>query len=104
MVDLGVYGNRMEEFESALLSLDRLSAMDLLRAELPLSGSPIAVIEHLVVPTLERMGTRWDSGELALAQIYMSGRLCEEMLDELLPPGAQERRTLPRMAIWPSVI
>ena len=91
--------NKVEEFEQALLLLDRVSAMDLLRSELPPDGSPIPMIERLVVPTLEHMGACWEKGTLALAQIYMGGKICEELLDALLPPLASERRHQPRMAI-----
>lgn len=85
-------------FEEALLSLDRIGARTLL--ENAASGvSALHAVESLVIPALERIGTGWERGELALSQIYMSGRICEELVDVLLPPGASERRDLPRMAI-----
>jgi methanogenic corrinoid protein MtbC1 len=67
----------------ALLRLDRLQAAALLRAatrELP----PLVVVETLVRPALEQIGDLWDAGDCALSQVYMSGRICEALLDELL--------------------
>jgi len=52
-----------------------------------------------VVPALERIGNDWDSGALALSQIYMSGRFCEELVDRVLPPSDPDRKHQPRTAI-----
>lgn len=85
-------------FEEALLSLDRVSARAVL--EEAVGGAPVLqAVETLVVPALERIGHGWERGDLALSQIYMSGRICEELVDALLPPGASTRRDLPKMAI-----
>ena len=99
MVEPGIQQDPELGLETALLALDRVGAIDLLQSELASEGTAIAVIERLVVPTLVHMGDRWERGELALAQIYMGGRICEELLDILLPAGSPERRDLPRMAI-----
>ncbi len=39
--------------------------------------------EEVIVPVLDKIGERWQSGELSLAQVYMGGRLCEALLDEI---------------------
>ena len=41
-------------------------------------------MEKLVVPALERIGAGWEQGRVALSQVYMSGRICEELVDTLL--------------------
>ncbi len=37
--------------------------------------------------TLERIGNLWEKGHCALSQVYMSRRICEELVDALLGPA-----------------
>lgn len=75
-----------ERFEAALLDADRSGAAALL-GELP-DASPAEALELVVVPALQRLGERWEAGDLALSQIYLAGLICEELSDRLLPgPG-----------------
>lgn len=88
----------IENFIQALLSLDRLTAQRLLEENRnPLE--PIKVIEDVVAVALERIGSEWQKGNIALSQVYMGGRICEELVDAVLPPGAPDRKDQPRMAI-----
>ena len=45
---------------------------------------PIEAVEQLVIPALEQIGTCWYEGSVALSQVYMSGRFCEELIDRVL--------------------
>ena len=54
---------------------------------------------RVVVPALVNIGKSWQDGTLALSQIYMSGKICEQLIDELLPPASGLRKDQPRMAI-----
>jgi len=90
--------NIENNFMQALLSLDRLSAKQMLDDHTR-QTTPIKFIESIVVPVLERIGDDWQKGSLALSQVYMSGRICEELVDALLPPGDPDRKNQPRMAI-----
>jgi methanogenic corrinoid protein MtbC1 len=86
------------EFEQALLSLDRLAARNML-LESGGAETPFQLVEKLVVPALERIGAGWEQGQVALSQVYMSGRICEELVDTLLPPDGLGRKNRPKMAI-----
>jgi methanogenic corrinoid protein MtbC1 len=86
------------KFEQALLSLDRLAARNIL-LESGGPEAPLHLVEKLVVPALERIGAGWEQGQVALSQVYMSGRICEELVDTLLPPYALDRKNRPKMAI-----
>lgn len=66
----------------ALLTLNRIQAQELLAAARA-EQSALEVIERLIRPALEELGRLWEEGDCALSQIYMSGRICEELLDEL---------------------
>ncbi|MBJ6798762.1 cobalamin B12-binding domain-containing protein [Geomonas propionica] len=78
--------------ESALVGMDRL-AIQRIHADSGLS--PLSFCEQVIAPALAVIGEKWDRGELALSHVYMSGRLCEEFMEEVLggrSGSAQERR------------
>jgi len=88
----------LNQFEQALISLDRIRAEELFEQALS-ERTPIEVVDQLVVPAFERIGSAWEDGTLALSQIYMSGRFGEELVERVLPPSDPERRDQPRSAI-----
>ncbi len=88
----------VENFRSALESLDRIGAETWFQQALA-EASVIDVVERFVVPALEQIGQRWNEGHIALSQVYMSGKFCEELVDRALPACAPERKHQPRQAI-----
>jgi methanogenic corrinoid protein MtbC1 len=74
-------------FETALLSLDRLTAFRIL-TDSDEDGGTLTRIDRLVLPALESIGRQWEQGHIALSQVYMSGRICEELVEALLPAAA----------------
>jgi methanogenic corrinoid protein MtbC1 len=85
-------------FKTALLSLDRVSAARLLDCEG--SGRPaVSVVERLVVPALEEIGTGWEAGTVALSQVYMSAKICEELMAGIPHLNVPFRPDRPRIAI-----
>jgi len=86
------------DLEEALLSVDVLRAGRIIR-ESSAASTPISCIETLVVPVLEKIGKDWEEGRVALSQIYMSGRVCEDVIDTMLPAGSPDRMPHPKMAI-----
>ena len=90
----------VRELEQALLSLDRVGAQRIIAGATGEGAGPsYMALEALIVPALEHIGQEWERGHVALAQVYMSGRLCEELVDAILPAGAFGRNAEPRMAI-----
>ncbi len=89
---------QIAQFQEALESLDKLRADALFREALK-ENTPIQVVERLVVPTLVRVGQAWHDGTVALSQVYMSGRFCEELVERVLPPSDPDRKHQPRSAI-----
>jgi len=61
--------------------------------------TPLELAERRIVPALRVMGVEWEEGRLALSQIYMASRICEGLLDELLPPHSPARMEQPKTAI-----
>lgn len=88
----------LRQFEEALKASNRLKADEIL--QIACKQAPAQeVIEQLVVPTLLKIGKDWEEGKVALAQIYMSGRICEELVNNILPSDVQRTQTQPRAAI-----
>lgn len=88
----------MMQLVDALMAADRLGAQSIVDGateDLP----PIGVVENLIVPALEFLGRGWEKGDLALSQVYMGGRICERMVDALMPPASPDRKDQPRMAV-----
>lgn len=81
-----------------------LEAVDRVGAELVFKQAlkqltPIQAVEQIVVPALEQIGLEWENGRVALSQIYMSSRICEDIIDRSLPPSDPDRKKQPRSAI-----
>lgn len=82
----------------ALLDIDIEAARRVLESWQ--SAPPSGALDYLLVPVLECIGNRWAAGELALSQVYMSGRICEELIETLLPDmSGNGSRSDPRAAI-----
>ncbi|MCP4752394.1 MAG: cobalamin-binding protein [Proteobacteria bacterium] len=86
------------EFEEAVLSVDKIAATGIFN-KMRQGGDTIDPIERLVVPVLENIGRSWEEGKTSLSQVYMSGRICEELVEGVLPPDSPDRRDKPKMAI-----
>ncbi len=87
-----------ESFQLALLSLDRLAARKCV-AHAADHLSAMEIVDQIVVSALQHIGNGWERGDIALSQVYMSGRICEELVEALLPPSTASRKNLPAMAI-----
>lgn len=82
----------------ALESLDRFRVEALFQQAVG-RHAPMQVVEQVVVPALERLGDAWSAGRIALSQVYLGSRICEDMVERVLPAMAAERRGRPRHAI-----
>ncbi len=87
-----------EAFVHALLSMNRLEASQII-AKAATSTRALQLLEQLIVPALDDIGNGWEQGDVALSQVYMSSRICEEIVDGFMPPTAPERIDQPTMAI-----
>ncbi len=88
----------IQEFEDALLSLDRIKIKEILSSYSD-SGVFIPLLEDVVIPTMDDIGQRWENGDIALSQVYMGGKILEEIIDQLIPKKSIERADEPNIAI-----
>lgn len=86
------------ELEHALLSLDQDAAIDIINNALT-RCSPEKIAGDLITSTLSKIGDSWEAGKLSLSQVYMSGVICEKLIDNILPPKSPVRKNQPKMAI-----
>jgi trimethylamine corrinoid protein len=85
-------------FELALLSTDDVAARREFAAVAARLGT-FAAMESLVVPALQRVGDAWEAGDLALAQLYLAGRIAEEVVTAALPASRPQAGVVPPVAI-----
>jgi methylmalonyl-CoA mutase cobalamin-binding domain/chain len=86
------------ELERALLANDRTEARELLVfrcRDLP----PLDRIDKLVSPVLDKIGIRWERGEVSLSQVYLSTKLSDELVDEIIVVNDTLRRSTPVIAV-----
>jgi len=88
----------VEQFIEALLSSDDLQAEALL-TEVSRDYSAVELIENIFMPALDSIGSGWENGAYALSQVYMSGRICEQLADKILPEISGKRKTRPKIAL-----
>jgi methanogenic corrinoid protein MtbC1 len=85
----------IDAFEQALLSVNRPAARNALIESIGAFGKD-AVTDLVITSALDRIGKKWESGHAALSQVYMSGIICEELIDLLFPQkNASLTYTLP---------
>jgi len=87
-----------EQFEKALLLMDRVRTEKIIRDAIQESSS-MESAEILVVTALEKIGEGWQDGSIALAQVYMSGIICEELMEKMIVSYGVEKKTRPKIGI-----
>jgi methanogenic corrinoid protein MtbC1 len=90
--------DRARVFERALLAMDRVGARETLLAAAE-GEETLAVAESVVAPALERIGDDWERGTVSLAQLYMAGRIAEQVVSEVLPQVRAGDGGRPQLAI-----
>ncbi len=88
----------IKEFETALLTLDRLKVKTIL-VDQTKENDFLKSLEDIVVPAMESIGKKWEDGKVALSQVYMGGKICEEIVDELLPQTNTKRVNDPNLGL-----
>ena len=87
-----------EKLMRALLDIDRLAAEQILTGAIRESGLD-EVVRSMIVPALEQIGDDWVRGRVSLSDVYMSSRICEELMRPLAPKAAQLRQDQPRIGL-----
>jgi len=72
-----------EVFEKALINYNKLEVNKILLHFLA-EKNGIDFIDEYIVKSLTSIGDKWEKGEVALSQVYMSSRLCEDIAISIL--------------------
>ncbi len=89
----------IDQFESALLNVDRQAAKDILDEAVRIDPQE-KIIERLIVRALDNIGKKWETGETALSQVYMSGVICEELIADFTETQSDSHlQSAPQIAI-----
>jgi methanogenic corrinoid protein MtbC1 len=85
-------------FNRALLDLDLLAARRILHTA---GGGTLSagMLESVVAPALVSIGAAWERGDVALSQVYMSGRMCEHLIGSLDFENVRIREDQPRISV-----
>ena len=86
------------KFKTALLEADKAVAEDILINHLKNSGNK-ELVSKIITETLYEIGEEWEKGDVALSQIYMSGRICEDIVKKVFNEIQQPTINHPKMAI-----
>lgn len=87
------------QLRDALADLDRPRIEALFEQAVSQQHSPLQIADELIVPALEQLGEDWTAGKVALSQIYMGSRICEDLVARVLPPSSPQRLNQPPHAI-----
>jgi len=80
-------------FKKALLEFDKREAEQILNSLSHDSNYKI-LIGEILENVLRNLGDLWEKGELALSQIYMVGKICDELIQKILPPSKVEKSNI----------
>jgi len=87
-----------KELEEALLSLDRIETESIL-TNLTSQKDFTLVLEQNIVPIMESIGEKWERGEVALSQVFMGGKILEDIVDKMMPKTNTKRVDDPNIAL-----
>lgn len=87
-----------DALQAALIAVDRGVVRKVFTAGVNALG-PVQFMENVVVIVMDRIGESWEAGELSLSQVYMAGRICEELSLSVLPDSHADRRSDPSVAL-----
>lgn len=88
----------VEEFEQALLEIDRLKAEEVFEKCFSKNQS-FEDLEKMAIKSLEKIGNGWEEGQLSLSQVYMSGVICEGLIEKYLPDYSAPDKSELKIAI-----
>ncbi len=77
-------------FEEALLAMDRETAFSIAAPY----TNPSDLADNLLVPCLESIDLGWVEGRVALAQVYLSAQICEDILQEVLSDNGDAKPSI----------
>jgi len=88
-----------QALREALLEVDRVRVRDLVERALAAGVPPLELTDRTIVPVLEAIGADWEGGSASLSQVYMAGRITEDVVAGLFPAPDRLRPQAPVVAV-----
>lgn len=88
----------VEDFEQALLEINRIKAAEIFE-ECFSKNQSFEELEQMTIRALEKIGDGWEEGQLSLSQVYMSGVICEGLIEKYLPKQSVPDKSELKIAI-----
>lgn len=77
--------NDVDELVATLLQLDRVASNRVLH-RFGAQNDGLIGLESVISGALESIGERWEAGSVSLAQVYLTAKMCQELLRPWTPP------------------
>lgn len=88
----------IKELQTALIQIDRIRADRIFEVSY-LENKNFEALEYLTMGALENIGAGWEEGEFSLSQVYMSGVICEELIEKYMPKFNVDTKKNPKIGI-----
>lgn len=75
----------ISDLTEALINLDVDLVKSIFKSTLNQNTLELSGNEQILIESQKRIGDLWETGDIALSQVYMAGILCNDILDEFLP-------------------
>lgn len=86
------------DFLEKIKSTD-LSGASLIADNLYKNTNDFKKIENLIINALDVIGKGWEDGNISLAQVYMSGIICEKIINKYIPVFNIETKEVPKIGV-----
>lgn len=86
------------KFKDSLLAVDKPTSFDIVSKLLD-EVNVSDLVDSLIMPALEDIGEHWEKGDVSLSQVYMAGKISEELVDKYIVKGVQFNPDGKRVAV-----
>lgn len=87
-MDFSLY---QKKFENSLMEYDKAGALELFNM-FCLDNDAINFVDNVIVDSLFNIGEKWEKGIAALSQVYMSSKICEELIEGIIMEKNNSRK------------
>lgn len=92
------FNANIDQFKDSLLNINRVKAAEIFKNS-TIENNSIQTIESIIFQSLDQIGDGWEKGTISLSQVYMSGIICEELIDAYFHESKITRKNSPKIAI-----
>lgn len=86
-------------YQQAVMAVDRVGAERVLRDGIERGFDPVELADGVVSMALSKIGDQWEAGEAALSQVFMAGRISEDLIEKVFPVDALEHKEDPTIGL-----